>query len=327
MKMMTIMSRVQINKLILGISLLLNVIEYGLLAAPDPMTLLKGVESAREQIPPSRLLMRFYTQTKTVTNDHYYWVLFDREKRYFKGTNGLPVQTLFDGLEVIIYYGSSGSSVDIRNLDMQTADPLFDPRILGMDALLGWTGTIQSCLLFNQDVKVELIGKEQIDNKEVWHIRIIRESDNYARDFWVDVKNNFRVYQFIDYQNGNLTNSIAKSYYENEEYPWLPSRVEIEIHNDIKQRIQVLKGTANLKIPENQWSLAGMEIPKNIEVTDIRVLRRIGYWDGKRLIPEGENPKPIPKVSFGKPAILIILILFSVIPLTIVVVRNLRKKE
>jgi len=325
------MSRVQINKLILGISLLLNVIEYGLLAAPDPMTLLKGVESAREQIPPSRLLMRKYVQTTIVTNDYYYLVLFDREKRYFKRTNNLPVHTMFNGSEVIIsqQMNNYGYLVEIRNLDMRTADSLFDPRILGIDASLGWTDTIQSCLLINQDVKVELIGKEQIDNKDVWHIRITSESHSVIRDLWIDDKNNFRVYQYKDCfgDKTNLICSIAKSYYENEEYPWLPSRVEINVYNGTKYNIQILKGETIVKIPETQWTLAGMEIPKNTPVNDDRILRRIGYWDGKRLIPEGENPKPIPKVSFGKPAIFIILILLSVIPLTIVVVRNLRKKE
>ena len=324
-----------LNKLTLAIALLSNVIVYHLFAAPDPITLLKGVESAREQIPPSRLIIKsryifLASPSEIITNGGEYLVIFNRERRYFKLITGDPaIQTLFTGSEAIVYDGTP--MVEIRNLDMQKTEYLFDPRIIGITFWYGWKDTIHGCLsLGDQASKIELIGKEQIDNKDVWHIRLTKENDPYlVRDFWIDDKNNFRVYQCKDcFSNGtNLECNISKSYYESEEYPWLPSRVEIEIHNDIKQRIQVLKGTANLKIPENQWSLAGMEIPKNIEVTDIRVLRRIGYWDGKRLIPEGENPKPIPKVSFGKPAILIILILFSVIPLTIVVVRNLRKKE
>ena len=323
----------QINKLILGISLLLNVIEYGLLAAPDPMTLLKGVESAREQIPPSRLLMRKYVQTTIVTNDYYYLVLFDREKRYFKRTNNLPVHTMFNGSEVIIsqQMNNYGYLVEIRNLDMRTADSLFDPRILGIDASLGWTDTIQSCLLINQDVKVELIGKEQIDNKDVWHIRITSESHSVIRDLWIDDKNNFRVYQCKDcFSNGtNLECNISKSYYESEEYPWLPSRVETETYNGRKRTLKILKAEANVKIPESQWTIYGMDLPKGVSIIDLRNNKIIGHWDGKKFIREreGEDPKPIPKVSFGKPAILIILILLSVIPLTIVVVRNLRKKE
>jgi len=326
-----------LNKLTLAIALLSNVIVYHLFAAPDPITLLKGVESAREQIPPSRLIIKsryifLASPSEIITNGGEYLVIFNRERRYFKLITGDPaIQTLFTGSEAIVYDGTP--MVEIRNLDMQKTEYLFDPRIIGITFWYGWKDTIHGCLsLGDQASKIELIGKEQIDNKDVWHIRLTKENDPYlVRDFWIDDKNNFRVYQCKDcFSNGtNLECNISKSYYESEEYPWLPSRVETEAYNGGKRTLKILKAEANVKIPESQWTIYGMDLPKGVSIIDLRNNKIIGHWDGKKFIREreGEDPKPLPKISFGRPIILLILILLSVIPLTVVVVRNLRKKE
>lgn len=314
----------------LTIVILTNVLEFHLIAMPDPMTLLKGVESVREQIPPSRLLLRIYTQTHQVTNDYYHWVLFDGKRMYYDRTNGLSVRTMFNGSEAIIARASIDNKwygVSIVNLDM-ASEVLFDPRIFGINISFSpWGYTIQSCLGLIYNLKTELIGKEQIDNNNVWHIRTIRELDGYIKDFWID-ENNFKVYKVVNYVSGNTNqiDTILKSYYENVEYPWLPSRMEMENYMGIKVIYEILKAEPNVKIPENQWTLAGMEIPKNSPVFDTRIRKQIGTWDGKRIIPFEINSKPLPKVSFGRPIILLILILLSVVPLTVVIIHNFRKK-
>jgi hypothetical protein len=320
-----------IKRMSLTIVILTSVLEFHLRAVPDPITLVKGVESVREQIPPSRLRLRVYTQTKQVTNDNYFWVLFNGERRYFNRTSGLPTRIMFNGSEVIMAQPSIDNKiyyVNLRNLDMDTADCLFDPRVLGIAVFFSWKYTIQSCLGLNYNSKIELIGKEQVDDKNVWHIRTIRERDGYIKDFWID-DNNFKVYKCVNYvsNNTNQIDSIAKSYYENEEYPWLPSRVDMELNSRIKYIVEILKAEPNVKIPENQWTLSGMEIPKNSPVLDERTRKLIGFWDGKRLIPDADESKPIPNVSFGRPIILLILILLSVVPLTVVIIRNFRRKH
>jgi len=242
---------------------------------------------------------------------------------------------MFNGLDVIISRAINNNGpyeVEIRNLNMQTADCLFDPRIIGISTEYSWEDTIQSCLLLNRVSKVELIGKEKIDNKDTWHIRLTRERDFIVKDFWIDDKNNFRVYQFKEcYGNDtNLKCRIAKSYYENKEYQWLPSRVEIETYDGIKRTIQILRTEADVKIPETKWALAGMEIPQNTPIVDQRIPKKIGRWDGNQIIPENEPKtvvrKPLRSASIsGQPAIFLILILLSVVPLTVVVIYNFRK--
>lgn len=304
------------------------------ISVPDALMILKGVESVREQIPPSRLAIRSCTQTKTITNDYYYWVSFDGERRHYKRSDGIPFYAMFNGLDVIISRTTKKRSyeVEMRNLNMQTSDCLFDPRITGISTGYGWEDTIQSCLLFNRATKIELIGKEKIDNEDVWHIRLTRERDYLVKEFWIDDKNNFRVYQFKEcYGNGtNLRCRIAKSYYENKEFQWLPSRVEIEADDGIKLTIQILRAEADVRIPETKWTLASMEIPPNTSIIDQRIPKKIGHWDGNQIIPDNEPVmivrKPLRRATIsGPPPILLILILLSVVPLMIIVIYNFRK--
>jgi hypothetical protein len=72
--------------------------------------------------------------------------------------------------------------------------------------------------------------------------------------------------------------------------------------------------------------LSWYRYPKKTSVIDERT-RKMGYWDGKQVIPWGEEPKDLPILSFGRPIILIILILLSVVPLTVVVVYHYRKRN
>jgi hypothetical protein len=98
---------------------------------------------------------------------------------------------MYNGTEVIISQAGVDNKryyVSIRNLDMETADVLFDPRILGIALSFSWKHTIQKCLVLDYASKIELIGKEQIDNKNALHIRTIRELDGVIKDFWIDDK-------------------------------------------------------------------------------------------------------------------------------------------
>src|SRR6266404_1906538 len=108
---------------------------------PDPIILLQGVEGVREQIPPSRLHIRTLYEGSFSGGEPEYMVLFNRELRYFASTNGdSPMRMLFDGKDVLRFDGAS--SVILRNLDTQTPDYLFDPRLLGITTSYGWDATI-----------------------------------------------------------------------------------------------------------------------------------------------------------------------------------------
>lgn len=324
-----------INKGILLKSFLisaLNMIFYCADAAPDPLTLIQGIESAREQIPPSRLLIKSITMVRNITNEHIHWVIFDKERRYYKRTNGPPVQTLFNGSEAIIY---NGNSVIIRNLDSGTADHLYDPRLLGITTSYIWYETFQSALPYRKSSKIELIGQEKIEDKDAYHVRLIQPVRDQKRiiDLWIDAKNNFRVYRYEECSEPREMRNcgITRSFYEYDNYPYLPSRVETEDYVNgnlrFKTMTQIIYAEANVKIPETTWSLAGMEIPKNTPVSDVRISKLIGYWDGKRLIPQVDHKPLHPPVSISRVIILIVLVLLSVLPISLALVYYYRKKK
>src|ERR1051326_4636126 len=94
---------------------------------PDPTVLLQGVESIREQIPPSFLYLRKEVKTASLHNVDDYHILFDGARRHYVETNSQNIAELaFDGTNVIYYVGVDCT---FRNLDSGTGDLFADPRV------------------------------------------------------------------------------------------------------------------------------------------------------------------------------------------------------
>jgi hypothetical protein len=269
---------------------------------PDPKLLLIGIASVREQIPPSRLYIRVNSEHVFGSSQEDYSVLFDGELRYFAQTNESGgTRILYDGRDVMRFDGQG--SVILRNLDSQTSDLLFDPRIFGISALYTWGRTIQGVLYLrdDQNAEMELVGEEEIHGSATWHILITTPTGGKV-DLWVDQKPGFRVYRLDErWASGSRT---ARSFYETTDYPWLPSRVETEEFDSdgklrFKRAISILAATANVRIHEKVWTLegllAGLELSLLVPITDVRAGQIVGYWrDGKLGPPLPWEPAPSP---------------------------------
>jgi len=293
---------------------------------PDPIALLRGVESARLQVPASSLKLRYTYRDALVTNVTDMVVDFDGELRGFNydvhSGKGDDYRTVFDGSQALTYNGPV-RQLEIRNPYDQNHMVLFDPRVLGLSTYYTWDDTIESTLPYKKAAKVELIGQEKIDGKLAWHVLITIEMPTGAWQVhcWIDDKNGFRVYRKD--RNGVET----YSYYENPNYPWLPSRVvgkergRGSLDNETEWR--VLDATPHVKLPSDRWSIVGMRLPPKTDVVDIRLKHRIGHWDGKQLVPEAPDvPLTKPKKHLGTWGYAVVVGLFLVAPAVVWILKR-----
>jgi hypothetical protein len=269
---------------------------------PEPLLLLQGVEAMREQTPPSWLHVRIEYNGAFSKGNAEHMVLFDREMRLFASTNAdKPKRIVYDGKEVTHFDGHSG--VDVRSFDSLLPDYLFDPRTLGLEGSWAWGVTIQNALHLKAS-RIELIGREQVGDKSAWHVRMIEdgEQNKCEIDLWLDDRNSFSVYRADEkWMNGARS---TRSFYENTNYAWFPSRVETEEYDAKgtvrwKRKLSVLAAEAKSKLPASTWTmealLAGVELQEWLPITDVRIPKLVGYWhDGSLGPPTVQEARPVP---------------------------------
>lgn len=265
--------------------------------SPDPMVLLQGVEQSRLQIPASRLTAEMVYTNSLASVSKQLVVEFDGNKRRYISSE-TKSGDLFDGSQAICFDGKN--SVTLRDTSDATANYLFDPRLLGITTTYSWGETIETAVPYQNVKKIELIGSEQIDGLPVWHVRLIDSYDQQI-NLWIDSDHGFKVYRY-NFSIFGETNSTL-SYYENPNYPWLPSRVETSYRSGTNgsilsgRTISILKAE-KAKLPENIWTIAGVQPSVGAAVSDLRIKQRIGYWNGHGLSqradlePEYESVKP-----------------------------------
>jgi len=248
--------------------------------------LLQGVQKARSQIPVSRLQLEMVYSGTTSSQTQQVVVEFDRDKRRYTSKN-LGTCNLFDGSKVICFDGNQ--SVTIRDINKPTAIYLFDPRLLGVTTTYSWRETIANAVPVRDLKQIELIGSEKIAGNLTWHIRLT-DSFNQLKDLWIDSENNFKVYRY-DFSVIGQTNSTL-SYYEDTNYPYLPNRIETHYQTGKEVSalsISILKPEKNVGLEKDIWTIAGVHPAVGAAVSDLRQMKRIGYWNGHGL-NEGSTP-------------------------------------
>lgn len=260
---------------------------------PDPTVLLQGVESVHLQIPASKLRLRYTYKNSFLTNELMLDVDFDAERRAFsyqpvaavKGVEAVGYQAIFDGSQAIIYDEEQGV-VDLCNLHQQTFVRLFDPRAIGLSSYYNWEDDVKGMLPYRTAKSVKLIGKETVGGNSAWHVRLSMSFPNdtpgtyTAIDYWIDGDHGFRVYR-KDY---NLVQTF--SFYEKNDYPWLPTRVvSKDCGNQVQQwECEILEANSVVVFPPSRWTLAAMGLKQGTDVIDLRINRRVGFWNGERFV-------------------------------------------
>lgn len=261
---------------------------------PDPILLLRGVEAARLQIPPSSLEVREVFSRVGETNTIDMTIEFDGLLRSFAPISGKDTNplwsTLFNGERGLVYQ-KQNSSVRYNNINsLNNQLPLYDPRLLGLGDTFLWQHDFDDVLLYGlKGAKYEVVGRDTFGEQTAWHVRISKDQRPVA-DIWIDDANDFRVYQY------NFNREFTKSYYSPIAFPWLPDRIVTEEYSRLvpaegeiplyTRETTIRSATANVKFPKNRWSLEGMRLPVGTYVDDYELGVGLGIWDGKKVVVE-----------------------------------------
>ena len=235
----------------------------------DPTLILNGLRSFREQLPASRILIRVNTITPFVNNECYIEILYDKGLYSFNQTNKTEVsKIIYNGTD--IFHLMSGT-IFIRNITQSTAFYFFDPRTIGISPLL-WGQTLNGCIPLNKDnVVISFIGKENLEDKMLHHIRITL-NNKYEFDYWIDINDYYKIYRYEESLSNVFKRVVISKYKDGDK--WHPSNCEIFSINSksnmlSKTIVDILKCEHSIKLNPDFWTIAGLNAPKGAPVIDL----------------------------------------------------------
>ncbi|MCL2006279.1 MAG: hypothetical protein FWG73_08990 [Planctomycetaceae bacterium] len=269
-------------------------------ADPSALALLRGVEVERMRYEPiqARFTIQYINDDDFGTITRSYFAEVAGSSRRFEvfatdNSDVFPgsVSILKDGE---IYHYRRRESGGVRHYDLaeavRRADLVYDPRVLGLVDNPTADTTVRQCMLYDVYTDVSLVGRAVINETNVWHVRCIHFSQATA-DFWIE-EPSFRVHR-KQVETARL-NVIIDSVFDSKSVGPFPSEIRIKRFEDTKQvfnRIfhieEIVHGNP---ITHERFSLTSMDLPINTDVVDYRIGRRVGYWDGEKIV---DNPVEI----------------------------------
>jgi len=285
----------------------------------NPAELVNRLAMIRSAVPPSRMDLMIVAQirgiTETITNR--YAVEFDQGKRMFDSRqypeevkdyrdyhkpntrHSKMLMSLYDGFDVYCY--DINAPPFLNDTDFLTYGylqyysgftPEFDLRVIGgpvqRQRYLYIGATPGKTFQAGDDPEqwnTKYIGREQIDGINTWRIRVeFNDSERSATtDYWIgnDTEYGLRLYRCR--QNGIR----ILSYYENDDYPWLPSKVVVIGPDLFRTELRLSKAEIKINDP-GFWTWRNKKLPIGTAVTSFRN-ESLKYWDGNRLCDS--NPK------------------------------------
>ena len=294
--------------------------------AENPAALLQRLAMIRESTPPSRLeisVVKYDFSISRPVSYQKYTVNFDREKRVFDGRNHVIEDSditqrinylcVYDGFLGFTYYEFSRGRGIAGTLSIY--HPLayrrwtgkffaFDPRVLG-GRNRGRTHPYDTYVnvsvaeAFENDMpeesSVKYLGRLLMDGINTWHIRVEPpdSGESGTVDYWIgnDATYGWRVYQCF-YDGCGII-----SYYDNSDYPWLPSKVIIYHPDPVITQIHLKKAEIAIN-GSSYWTWRNKNIPVGTMIhysDDLDTLCMDQHWDRTRIVAGGY---PGPKVSF-----------------------------
>jgi len=268
------------------------------LASYDTAGGLKGTNSIRLKARFDGIRRRFesfdreYSYTPAANDDTNAQAQADRMTRDQAVQAGLvkPFEshhvTAYDGAALLDYWETDDApfQADVKDPAKGSPQYVFDPRCLGISTFLSMSDTIESCLAYNHAESIALAGEESVEGASTWHVRVRRDATD--RDFWLEKAHPTRVLKHA------FNGSVVVGKYDDAN-PEDPIPIEITksfLHGatgggtaSFVTRITRRNAHFNIPVDPASWTLAGLDMKTGTPVSDDRLMRRIGYWNGTGL--------------------------------------------
>lgn len=267
---------------------------------PDPMALLRGVEDARMAVRSGELVLdanyKIGESTQPNSGTGRFLVVFSDSSRRFIHQEADTYCIMHAGAA----FTYDGESVIIDAPENGGAKYLFDPRILGITRSYRRDASVGSCLHYNDAKEITLVGQEELDGRDTWRVRVV-DSFDQQHDFWIEMTEGFPVHRY-EYRT-ELAWDVTIAEYGGPN-PAMPSYVVTKStfrgeDRDV-QEFRVTEANYNEKVEPDSFELGGLSPSIGVPVSDVRIKRRLGYWDGEGLVDNVPRPgdiTPLTEVS------------------------------
>ena len=257
------------------------------------LALLKGIESERMKYTSFRLCLTSTRNNKTISSEIDYdngrIRIFDLPTDTFVGHSAI-----LNGNEVIQFLNKDHEDARILASNSKDASVacLYDPRTIGLTDLEFYDMTVADTLLYPRFSGFTVEGGE-FDGQAV---KIVSVSNPGGHFKLYITEPGFRMLKktytstFIGNDNPVLETSIINKY-DNPKLGPFPSTIKVlrkkrgVISDDITTHITSFDEKASFT--PDTFTYKGMNLPVNTALVDYRINRRLGYWDGEKLV---ENP-------------------------------------
>lgn len=301
--------------------------------SPDALTVLRDLERRRLDAPPFRI--RGTLIRANVSHSAPIRFVAECEGEQYRisqlgSTGEVTSVAVFDGEQLISYDGKD-STVITDPEKRATTTLAFDPRTLGLSTGLYSDLTLKKNLAYHAGTDVKLVPID--DATPVTNRVRIELTDEFSQTIHFDIepRGGYPVHRYsktIPFQerSGIFTQYVTESeYWDAKDDVWLPRDLWFprrmvmytlrrgdpnQRHDDMMVEFERPEFVAGF--PPETWTIEGLSLPSGQPVADLRIKRRVGYWDGKQLVES--LPKSRPRTTWivvaSLAAVVVVLIAF-----------------
>ena len=258
---------------------------------PSAVALLRGVESARTRYDSLRATLEVRGIAPASASPVECLVEMTGARLRFEIIAGnIPGQVVIRDDDVFrAFRRVKQADVNIYNLEEATSrgEIAFDPRVLGLSDLMSCNLTVKPCLWYDHHESLDVVGRETLHGAAVWRVRAKRGDD--TAEFWIE-EPSFRVYRKTVKTPYNQV--TIESEFDSDKVPSpFPSRVVAKRRagqSEEESTFVVKALEVGTTIPSDRFTLKSLNLPVNTMISDYRISRIVGYWDG-----EGISKNPV----------------------------------
>jgi len=262
------------------------------------LALLKGVE--KERLKYDCFHIRYEEHREETYQSSEQIVDFDKEKirkEYLPGKSFAGMKSIL--LEDVIYCMGSYDEKHVAIVPHQSTNAygagIYDPRMLGLTDMMNHNTSVGESLLYKSRSNFS-ISREDLNGRSVYVVEC-RDGERNGFAHWklyIEEPGFFLIRKTVDAEWGKI--QIDNDYSEQKFLPF-PTKVHIyrvapqkdesgrEIV-DFDRYITIKDVQIKKSFPPETFTLAGLNPPLNSDVVDYRISRRLGYWDGEKLVDD-----------------------------------------
>jgi hypothetical protein len=262
-----------------------------LVVASDPkaIALLKGVEQERLKYDCFRICYTEHRAEENKTVDQI--VDFDHgkiRKEHLKTDQFPGWAEILNGEEFYRYTFGEHEDVMLTASNSNEATGIYDPRILGLTDFPIPPTTVKSCQLYGR-LSGFTVEDTVLDGRKIKRVSI---NDNDEKKHW-DIYITEPGFNLIKktYSSPTINITITNKYGNPKLLPF-PSEVKIlrtDGGNVVYDRVINITNFEEKTFVPDTFSYKSMNLPINTAVIDYRIHKRLGYWDGEKLVEKPVN--------------------------------------